>query len=57
MAVRFALFAGLLLLACFLVFAALELLPGDAASQQLAGRATPEQIAELRAQYGLDRSC
>ena len=55
MAVRFALFAGLLLLACFLVFAALELLPGDAASQQLAGRATPEQMAELRAQYGLDR--
>lgn len=54
-AARLVLFMGLLLLACFLVFAALELLPGDAVTQQLAGRATPEQMAELAGRYGLDR--
>ena len=52
---RLLLFVGLLALACFMVFAALELLPGDAATQQLAGRATAEQIAELSSRYGLDR--
>lgn len=41
-----------ILLACLLVFLALEALPGDAASLQ---PGTQEQAEELREQYGLDR--
>jgi peptide/nickel transport system permease protein len=38
-----------------LVFAGTEVLPGDAASAVLGKTASPEQLAELRAQMGLDR--
>ena len=38
-----------------LVFAATEVLPGDAASAVLGRSATPEQVDQLRAQMGLDR--
>lgn len=38
-----------------LVFAGTEVLPGDAASAVLGKTATPEQVAELRGQMGLDR--
>ncbi|MFC9331192.1 ABC transporter permease [Kitasatospora sp. NPDC057015] len=44
-----------LLAASALVFAATALAPGDAATARLAGRAGPEQIAELRHGLGLDR--
>jgi peptide/nickel transport system permease protein len=37
------------------VFAGTEVLPGDAASAVLGRSAAPEQLAELRAQMGLDR--
>ena len=39
-----------------LVFAALRVLPGDVASVMAGMNATPQQIARLRAQLGLDRS-
>jgi peptide/nickel transport system permease protein len=39
----------------FLVFAFLYLIPGDAAVILLGERATPEQIATVRAQLGLDK--
>lgn len=38
-----------------LIFVALDLLPGDAATQRLGRDATPSALAELRAAYGLDR--
>ena len=38
-----------------LVFAGTEVLPGDAAGAVLGRSATPEQLAELRGQMGLDR--
>jgi peptide/nickel transport system permease protein len=51
-----------LLFAAFLVFAVssaslvlVELAPGDYAVEHLGFSATPEEMAELRAQYGLDR--
>lgn len=47
-------FALLLLLACFLVFAALDLLPGNAAIQTLGFNGTTEQIEALARQWGLD---
>ena len=49
--------AGLatLLAVSVLVFLGTEVLPGDAASAVLGRTATPEQLAELRAQMGLDR--
>ena len=49
--------AGLatLLAVSVLVFLGTEVLPGDAASAVLGRNATPEQLAELRAQMGLDR--
>ncbi len=43
-----------LLLASFIIFAALRLLPGDVAQVIGGTTATPEQVAELRAQLGLD---
>lgn len=46
--------AGLLLAASTLVFWALALVPGDAASQVLGADATPQRLAALRQQYGLD---
>lgn len=47
--------AGLVLVACLGIFVVLDLLPGDAASQRLGQDATPEALAVLRHQYGLDR--
>ncbi|HEY7731776.1 MAG TPA: ABC transporter permease [Gaiellaceae bacterium] len=44
-----------LLVVSALVFAGTELLPGDAAGAVLGRNAAPEQLAELRAQMGLDR--
>lgn len=47
--------AGILLVASFLVFGALQLAPGDPASFLLSGRsATPTAIAAIKAQYRLD---
>lgn len=49
--------AGLatLLVVSALVFVGTEVLPGDAASAVLGRNATPEQLAEVREQMGLDR--
>ncbi|GHG59914.1 ABC transporter permease [Sinomonas cellulolyticus] len=44
------------LLSVILVFSAVQSLPGDAATQILGQNATPEAVATLRAQLGLDRS-
>ena len=44
-----------LLVVSALVFLGTEVLPGDAASAVLGRSATPEQLAELREQMGLDR--
>jgi peptide/nickel transport system permease protein len=44
-----------LLVVSVLVFAATEVLPGDAAGAVLGRTATPDQLAELRAEMGLDR--
>ena len=53
---RIAAALGTLLIISMLVFAGTEVLPGDAASAVLGKTATPEQVAELRADMGLDRS-
>jgi peptide/nickel transport system permease protein len=45
-----------LLVVSALVFLGTEVLPGDAAGAVLGRNATPVQLAELRAQMGLDRS-
>jgi peptide/nickel transport system permease protein len=52
---RLAGFALTLALASVLVFAVLELLPGSAAEMILGDTATPEAVAELNAQLGLDQ--
>ena len=52
---RFATFAATLLVASVVVFAVLELLPGNAAELVLGDSATPEAIATVRAKLGLDR--
>lgn len=52
---RFASFAATLLAASVVVFAVLEILPGNAAEVRLGPTATPEQVAALSAQLGLDR--
>jgi peptide/nickel transport system permease protein len=44
-----------LLAAALVVFVVLEILPGDAAAVMLGVQATPETLAALRAEYGLDR--
>src|SRR6516225_6334302 len=44
-----------LLLVSAVVFAITGLLPGDAAQQALGQAATPEQVAALRHQFGLDQ--
>lgn len=54
-ATRLATFAVSLLVASVLVFGALNLLPGDVAQTVLGANATPEAVAQLRAQLGLDR--
>ncbi|MGP4968429.1 ABC transporter permease [Glutamicibacter ardleyensis] len=53
--IRILAWAGTLLAVCFLVFIVLGLLPGDAASGQLGMKATPEALAALREEYGLNR--
>jgi peptide/nickel transport system permease protein len=52
---RIALFAVGLALTSVLIFAALRVLPGDAAQVMAGLKATPEHVAAIRAQYGLDR--
>ncbi|WP_017536942.1 MULTISPECIES: ABC transporter permease [Nocardiopsis] len=47
--------AGTVLLAALLVFAAVQLLPGDVATQVLGQDATPEAVAALRDQLDLNR--
>lgn len=44
-----------LLIVSFLVFFAFAVIPGDAAISKLGTQATPERIAALRAEMGLDR--
>ena len=52
---RFATFLATLAVASVLVFAVLELLPGNAAEVILGDTATPESLAALQAKLGLDR--
>jgi peptide/nickel transport system permease protein len=52
---RIGVFAVTLIAASILVFALLAVLPGDAAATQLGTDATPEALAALRAELGLDR--
>lgn len=53
-AVRIALGIGLLFIVSLIIFGATELLPGDLASQLLGQSATPETLAALRDQLGLN---
>ncbi|MGM0698794.1 MAG: ABC transporter permease [Actinomycetota bacterium] len=48
-------FALSLLVASVVIFALMSLLPGNAAQVALGTNATPEAVASLEAQYGLDR--
>ena len=48
-------FAGSLLMASLIVFALLNLLPGDLAGVMLGPNATPEAVEALRGRLGLDR--
>ena len=52
---RFATFVVTLLVASMVVFAVLEMLPGNAAEIILGDTATPESLATLRAKLGLDK--
>jgi peptide/nickel transport system permease protein len=52
---RLASFAATLAAASLIVFAVLELLPGNAAEVMLGDTATPESLAALEAKLGLDR--
>ena len=52
---RFATFIATLAVASLVVFAVLELLPGNAAEVILGETATPESVAALQAKLGLDR--
>ena len=52
---RFATFVATLLAASVVVFAVLDLLPGNAAEVMLGDSATPESLAALTAKLGLDR--
>ena len=52
---RLATFALTMAVATWVVFAALELLPGNAAEIILGDSATPESVAALQAKLGLDR--
>jgi peptide/nickel transport system permease protein len=47
--------AGTLLAVSVILFAASEVTPGDAATASLGANATPDQVAALRAAWGLDR--
>lgn len=48
--------AGTLLVASLVIYAALALAPGDPATELAGPRATPQLIAQIRHQYGLDRA-
>ena len=52
---RFAAFAATLLAATAVIFAVLDILPGNAAEVMLGESATPEAVAALTAKLGLDR--
>ncbi len=52
--VRISLGIGLLFIVSLVIFSATELLPGDLATQLLGQSATPETVAALRAQLGLN---
>src|SRR5271165_5307991 len=52
---RVALGVALLVVVSVLVFAATELLPGDAARAALGGKASETQVQTVRHQLGLDR--
>jgi len=52
---RFATFVATLAVASLVVFAVLELLPGNAAEVILGDTATPESLAALKAKLGLDQ--
>ncbi len=52
---RFATFVATLLVASVLVFAVLDLLPGNVAQVILGDTATPESLAALEKKLGLDR--
>ncbi|TCT41075.1 ABC transporter permease [Martelella mediterranea] len=52
---RIVLGIGLLFASSILIFAGIEVLPGDFASTYLGQAATPQAIANLRAEFGLDR--
>ena len=52
---RFATFVATLAVASMVVFAVLELLPGNAAELVLGDTATPESLAALEARLGLDQ--
>ena len=53
---RLLLFIAALFGVSILVFVALRILPGDVAAVMAGTAATPERIAELRTEFGLDRS-
>ena len=53
---RFLIFVASLLAASVIVFAVLSVLPGDPATVILGTQATPESVANLRTELGLDRS-
>jgi peptide/nickel transport system permease protein len=53
---RLAAFAATLIVASCVVFAVLEILPGDPAEVMLGESATPEALAALRTRLGLERS-
>ncbi len=55
LAVRLSLIALTLLMVSVVIFMVTEVLPGDAAQQQLGQGVTPEGLEVLRAKYGLDR--
>ncbi len=52
---RFATFIATLMVASLVVFAILELLPGNAAEVILGDTATPESVAAMKTKLGLDR--
>ena len=53
---RIGVFVPTLLASSFLIFAFIRLIPGDPAAVMLGDLATPEAVAALRAEMGLDRS-
>ena len=53
---RIGVFVPTLLASSFLVFAFIRLIPGDPAAVMLGDQATPEAVAALRVEMGLDRS-